>query len=107
GWGGRGVLGGVRFGGVGLFGFGHDSAAMRIAIYSTGQIVPLALPLRLLMSREDGRINYGARLTGIIALLIIAIYVFRVVAKVFLIGGDFSFVQFNTPQSIVILALMF
>jgi diguanylate cyclase (GGDEF)-like protein len=40
-------------------------------------------------------------------MLIIAIYVLRVVAKLFLIGGDFSFVQFNTPQSIVILALVF
>jgi diguanylate cyclase (GGDEF)-like protein len=80
---------------------------MRILVYSTGQIVPLALTLKLLMSREDGHINYGARLTGIIAMLIIAIYVLRAVAKVFQIGGDFSFVQFNAAQSIVILALMF
>ena len=106
-WRGTALITGLSFAGLALFVFGHDSSTMRIAIYSTGQIVPLALPLRLLMSREDGRVNYGARLTGIIAMLIIAIYVFRVVAKVFLIGGDFSFVQFNTPQSIVILALMF
>jgi diguanylate cyclase (GGDEF)-like protein len=101
------LITGLSFVGLALFVFGHDSSTMRIAIYSIGQIVPLALPLRLLMSREDGRVNYGARLTAIIAMLIIAIYVFRVAAKVFLIGGDFSFVQFNTPQSIAILALMF
>ena len=106
-WRGTALITGLSFAGMAFFVFGHDSSTMRIVIYSTGQIVPLALPLRLLMSREDGRVNYGARLTGIIAMLIIAIYVFRVVAKVFLIGGDFSFVHFNTPQSIVILALMF
>jgi diguanylate cyclase (GGDEF)-like protein len=101
------LITGLSFAGIALFVFGHDSSTMRIVIYSTGQIVPLALTLNLLLSSEDGRINYGARLTGIIAMLIIAIYVLRVVAKLFLIGGDFSFVQFNTPQSIVILALVF
>jgi diguanylate cyclase (GGDEF)-like protein len=101
------LITGLSFAGIALFVFGHDSSTMRIVIYSTGQIVPLALTLNLLLSSEDGRINYGARLTGIIAMLIIAIYVLRIVAKVFLIGGDFSFVQFNTPQSIVILALVF
>jgi len=106
-WRGTALITGLSFAGIAFFVFGHDNSTMRIAIYSTGQIVPLALPLRLLMSCEDGRVNYGARLAGIIAILIIAIYVFRVVAKVFLIGGDFSFVQFNTPQSIVMLALMF
>ena len=106
-WRGTALISGLSFAGLAFFVFGHDSSTMRIAIYSIGQIVPLALPLRLLMSSENGRVNYGARLTGIIALLIIAIYLFRVVAKVFLIGGDFSFAHFNAPQSIVILALMF
>ncbi len=101
------LITGLSFAGLAFFVFGYQSATMRILIYSTGQIVPLALTLKLLMLREDGRVNYGARLTGIIAMLIIAIYVLRVVAKVLQIGGDFSFVQFNTTQSIVILALMF
>lgn len=98
---------GLSFAGIAFFVFGYESATMRIVVYSTGQIVPLALTLRLLMSSEDGRFNYGARLTGVIAMLIIAIYVLRAAAKVFHIGGDFTFVQFNTPQSVVILALMF
>ncbi|HET7492452.1 MAG TPA: GGDEF domain-containing protein, partial [Bradyrhizobium sp.] len=101
------LITGLSFAGLAFFVFGYQSVTMRILVYSTGQIVPLALTLKLLMSREDGRINYGARLTGIIAMLIIAIYVLRVVTKIFQIGGDFSFVQFNTAQSIVILALMF
>jgi diguanylate cyclase (GGDEF)-like protein len=65
------------------------------------------LTLKLLMSPQDGRVNPGARLAGIIAMLTIGIYVFRAASKILQIGGDFSFVQFNAPQSIVILALMF
>ncbi len=40
-------------------------------------------------------------------MLIIGIYAFRAVGKIFQIGGDFSFSQFNGPQSVMILALMF
>jgi diguanylate cyclase (GGDEF)-like protein len=98
---------GLSFAGIAFFMFGYESSTMRIVVYSIGQSLPLALTIKLLMSEEDGRVNYGARLTGIIALLIVAISVLRAVAKIFQLGGDFSFVQFNTPQSIVILALMF
>jgi diguanylate cyclase (GGDEF)-like protein len=101
------LITGLSFAGIAFFAFGHESATMRILIYSTGQTVPLVLTLRLLMTPQDGHVNQGARLTGAIAILIIGIYVFRVIAKIFHLGGDFSFVQFNTPQSIVILALMF
>jgi diguanylate cyclase (GGDEF)-like protein len=106
-WRGTALITGLSFAGIALFIFGYDSATMRILIYSVGQSVPLALTLGLLMSRQDGRVNPGARLAGVIAMLIIGIYAFRAAAKILHIGGDFSFVQFNTPQSIVILALMF
>lgn len=101
------LITGLSCSGLLFFAFGHDSATARILIYSTGQSVPLVLTLRLLMSPQEGHVNHGARLTGIIAMLIIGIYLFRATAKVFHLGGDFSFVQFNAPQSIVILALMF
>ena len=39
---------------------------MRILVYSVGQSLPLALTLKLLLSRQDGRINPGARLAGIV-----------------------------------------
>jgi diguanylate cyclase (GGDEF)-like protein len=80
---------------------------MRILVYSTGQVLPLALTLRLLMSPQEDRVNPGARLAGTIAVLIIAIYTTRAAGKILQIGGDFSFVQFNAPQSVVILGLMF
>ena len=47
---------------------GYDSMPMRILIYSLGQSVPLALTLKLLLSRQDGRDNPGARLAGIVAI---------------------------------------
>jgi len=40
-------------------------------------------------------------------MLIIAIYAVRAASKLFHIGEDFSFVQFNGPQAFAILALMF
>jgi diguanylate cyclase (GGDEF)-like protein len=106
-WRGTALITSLSFAGIMLFVFGYDSSTMRILIYSVGQSLPLALTLRLLLSPQEGRVNPGARLAGIIATLIIAIYAFRAIAKIFHLGGDFSFVQFNAPQSIVILALIF
>jgi diguanylate cyclase (GGDEF)-like protein len=106
-WRGTALITGLSLAGMVFFIFGYDSATMRILVYSLGQSLPLALTLRLLMSPQDDRVSPGARLAGIIAMLIIAIYALRAAGKLFQIGGDFSFVQFNAPQSFVILALMF
>ncbi len=107
GWRGTALTIGSTFAGLAFFIFFYDSPTLRIVIYSIAQAVPLALTIRLLMSRQDGRTNPGARLAGIIASLTIGIYAFRALGKIFHIGGDFSFVQFNLPQSTVMLALMF
>jgi diguanylate cyclase (GGDEF)-like protein len=106
-WRGTALITGLSFAGMAFFMFGYDSSTMRIVIYSVGQSIPLALTLRLLLSSRDGRINPGARLAGIITVVTIGINAFRAVGKIFHIGGDFSFAQFNLPQSIMILALMF
>ena len=45
--------------------FGYDSVTMRILVYSVGQSMPLALTLKLLLSRQDGRVNPGARLAAV------------------------------------------
>jgi len=95
------------FAGMTFFMFGYDSATMRIVIFSLAQALPFALTLKLLMSRQDGRVNPGARLAGVITMLIIALSVFRALAKILQIGGDFSFAQFNASQSIAILVLIF
>src|SRR6201996_2277609 len=97
----------LTFIGISAFLFGYDSATMRILIFSVAQALPLALPLKLLFSTQNGRANAGARLAGSVAVAIIAICAFRAVGKLLQIGGDFSFAHFNPQQSVVILALMF
>jgi diguanylate cyclase (GGDEF)-like protein len=101
------LIAGLACAGIGFFLYGYDSATMRIAIYSIAQSLPLALTLKLLMSPQDDRVNPGARLAGVIAVITIGLYGFRVAGKLFQIGGDFSFVHFNGPQSITVLLLMF
>jgi diguanylate cyclase (GGDEF)-like protein len=106
-WRGTALITGLTFAGIAFFVFGYDSATMRVLIYSVGQALPLLLTLKLLMSKQDGRVNPGARLAGLVAMLILTIYAFRVACKLFHIGGEFSYAQFNATQSITILALMF
>ena len=104
-WRGTALITGLTFAGMALFLFGYDSETMRVVIYSTGQSLPLALTLKLLMSKHDGRVSPGARLAGMVTIIILTIYTARAVSKLF--GGEVSFSHFNAPQSIMILALMF
>jgi diguanylate cyclase (GGDEF)-like protein len=98
---------GLSFAGLAFFIFAHDSAPMRVLIYSVGQSLPLALTLKLLLSRQDGRTNPGARLAATVAILIIGIYALRVAGNLLHIGGDFSFIRFSPFHSVLILVLMF
>ena len=104
-WRGTALISGLTCAGMALFLFGYDSETMRVVIYSTGQSLPLALTLKLLMSKHDGRVSPGARLAGMVTIIILTIYTARAVSKLF--GGEVSFSHFNAPQSIMILALMF
>jgi diguanylate cyclase (GGDEF)-like protein len=85
----------------------RDDMAIRIVIYSMGQIVPLALTLPLLLSRDGGRGGPGARLTGVVAVALIALYVVRSVAAVLRIDGEVSFIGFNGLQASLVVLLMF
>ena len=106
-WRGTALITGLSFAGLAFFIEGYDSAPMRISIYSLGQCLPLALTLKLLLSRQDHRINPGARLAAIVAVLIIAIYTVRVVANLSHSGVEFSFTRISPLQSTLILVLMF
>ena len=101
------VITGLTFAGLTMFIFGYDSATMRISIYSIAQSVPLLMGLKLLLTPHEGRINPGARLAGIVAILITAIYGLRLAGGLVNFGGEFSFVQFNQVQSAMILVLVF
>ncbi len=85
----------------------QDNMPMRILIYSQGQLLPIALTLKLLFSREDDRIKPGARMAGCIAILMIGIYVFRSVAALLHIGGNVSLIDFNPFQAVLVLMLVF
>ena len=89
-----------------FFTFFYDSVPGRLMVFSVAQVLPLVLSLRLLLGVE-GRANPGARLAGIVASLVIAIYAVRLVAGVTGIGGGFSYAQFTPLQSVMVLALVF
>src|SRR3954471_3051489 len=61
---------GLSFAGLSFFIAVIDDMPIRIFIYSLGQSIPIALTLKLLLSRTEGRVNPGARLAGIVAMLI-------------------------------------
>jgi len=106
-WRGTALITGASFAGLIFFILGYDSMPMRILVYSLGQSAPLVLTLKLLLSRQDGRINSGARLAGIVSVIIIAVYAVRAGGNLFHIGGDTSFIRFNAFQSVLVLVLMF
>ena len=89
------------------FAFVREDMAMRIFIYSVGQSAPLAMTLPLVFSKQAGRINSGARLAGIIAIGIVAVHLIRSVGALTNIGGEVSFINFNTFQASLILVLVF
>ena len=88
-----------------FFVVGYDSAPMRVLVYSAGQSLPLALTLKLLFSRQDGRANPGARLAGVVTVLVILLYAVRAGGS--LIGVDFSFMRSSLAQGSLTLVLIF
>ena len=106
-WRGIALITGLSFAGLTFFIVGYDSAQMRILVYTLGQSIPMVLTLRLLLSRQDDRINPGARLAGVVSVLIIVVYAIRGGGSLVHLGGDFSFTRFNPVQSLLLLALMF
>ena len=95
------------FAGLSAFVFGYSSSTARILVYSVALILPLALVLKLLLQKRDGRIDAGARLAGCTATVIVAISALRAASKLSQAGGDFTFLHFNAQQSVMVLALIF
>ncbi|HKG99231.1 MAG TPA: GGDEF domain-containing protein [Bradyrhizobium sp.] len=101
------LITGSSFAALSFFVIVYDSAQMRILIYSFAQALPMALTLKLLLSRRDGRINAGARLAGVVSIMMIALYALRAGGSLFHVGGDFSFIRSSPVQSLIVLLLMF
>jgi diguanylate cyclase (GGDEF)-like protein len=98
---------GLGFASLAFFIVVYDSVTMRVVIYTIAQSVPLALSLKLLFSRHDGRVSPGARLAGAVIVLIIGVYLLRLAAGLMRIGGEFNFMSFNPTQSALVLVLVF
>jgi hypothetical protein len=103
------LITGLSFAGLTFFMVGYDSSTMRVLVYSLGQGLPLALTLKLLLSRQHGGSSPGARLAATVAILIIAIYVVRVAANLLpvSVSAGLTFAQFSPLQSALVLLLMF
>jgi diguanylate cyclase (GGDEF)-like protein len=100
------LITGLSFAALAFLIVGYDSATLRILVYSVGQSVPMALAAKLLLSRQDGRIRAGARLAGIVCVLIVAIYAIRAGGALLQLG-DFSYTHSHPVQALVVLVLMF
>jgi diguanylate cyclase (GGDEF)-like protein len=100
------LITGLSFAGLTFFLVGQDNVTMRMLIYSVGQSLPFVLSLKLLLSHHHGRNSPGARLAGIVAILVIAIYAIRAGGSLLQVGG-INYTQFSPVQSILILALLF
>ena len=106
-WRGTALITGLSFAGMCFFVFAHDSMSARVTVYTIGQALPLALSAKLLLSPPDGRKNAGARLAGVVAAVIVAVYLFRLLGGLIDPGDTFSFVSFTPLQSALSLALVF
>jgi len=110
-WRGPALTTGLGFASLTFFVFGYDSVTMRIVTYTVAQSLPLMLSLKLLFSRQNGHpnpgVSPGARLAGVVVVLILGIYAVRLVARLAHIGGEFSYVHFNPVQSALVLVLVF
>lgn len=93
--------------GLAIFKIWHDDMPTRILIYSLAQSAVLLTVLPLLFSRKEGSPRPGARLTGYITVLSIAIYWMRPLADMLKIGGDVSLIEFNPFQAVLIVLLVF
>jgi diguanylate cyclase (GGDEF)-like protein len=100
------LITGSSFAALAFFTFVYDSAQMRILFYSLAQALPIARTLKLLLAKQDDS-NPGARLAGVISILIIAIYALRAGASLFHVGVNFSYASSNPAQSLIVLVLVF
>jgi diguanylate cyclase (GGDEF)-like protein len=98
---------GLSFAGLSFFIFVYDSVPARLTIFTIAQALPMAMSLKLLLSPHEGRVYPGARLAGIVTIVIMGIFAGRLVGALTDIGGGYSYLQFGPVQSVVILVLVF
>jgi len=98
---------GLGFAGLSFFIFVYDSVLARLTVFTIAQALPMVLSLKLLLSPHQGRVNPGARLAGVVTIMIMAIFAGRLLGALTDVGGGFSYLHFSPVQSVVILVLVF
>ncbi len=98
---------GLGFAGLAFFIFVYDSVAARMTVFTIAQGLPMVWSLKLLLSPHEGRVNPGARLAGVVTIIIMAIFAARLLGALTGLGGGFSYMHFSPVQSVVILVLVF
>ncbi|KRR10181.1 GGDEF domain-containing protein [Bradyrhizobium valentinum] len=98
---------GLGFAGLSFFIFVHDSVPARMTVFTIAQALPMVLSLKLLLTPHEGRVNPGARLAGVVTIIILGILAVRLLGAVTGMGGSFSYMHFSPVQSVVILVLVF
>jgi diguanylate cyclase (GGDEF)-like protein len=88
-----------------VFTFVQENVQMRVLVYSLAEAVPLVLVIRLLLWSKDGRAHPGARLAGIVAVLILVMFAVRAVGQ--LAGVDLAFAHSGRALSVMVLLMMF
>jgi len=101
------LITGLGAAGLCFFTFVHDSVPARMTVFTIAQALPMLRSLKLLLSRHEGRVNPGARLAGIVTVLILVIFATRLLGALTSTGGGFSYMHFSPVQSVVILVLVF
>ena len=106
-WGDTLLITGLGAAGLCVFTFVHDSVPARMTVFTIAQALPMLHSLNLLLSRHEGRANPGARLAGIVTILILVIFAARLLGALTGMGGGVSYMHFSPAQSVVILVLVF
>jgi diguanylate cyclase (GGDEF)-like protein len=88
-----------------VFTFVHEDVQMRVLVYSLAEAAPLLFVLRLLLWSKDGRVHPGARLAGIVAVLILAMFAVRAASQ--LAGVDIAYTRSGPALPVTVLLMMF
>jgi diguanylate cyclase (GGDEF)-like protein len=99
------LMTGTTFAALLVLTYVYDSELLRVVIYSIAQATPFVVMIRLLLRSRDGVADPGARLAGIVATLILAIFAVRAVGQ--LCGTDFAFTRSGPALPAMVLLLMF
>jgi diguanylate cyclase (GGDEF)-like protein len=101
------LITGLAAAGLCFFTFAYDSVPARMTVFTIAQALPMVRSLKLLLSQHEGRVNPGARLAGIVTIVILGIFAARLLGALTGTGGGFSYMHFSPVQSVVILVLVF